>query len=55
MNTGLLRYHHLSEEPLAVDVSYTLAEHCFTDVIQLADGSLLYTSVDAIHRIFASD
>jgi hypothetical protein len=55
VNTGRLRYHRLNEDPLTVSASVTLADDCFTDVVQLADGSLLYTTVDAIHRIFASD
>jgi glucose/arabinose dehydrogenase len=55
VNTGRLRYHRLTEDPLTVSASVTLADDCFTDVVQLADGSLLYTTVDAIHRIFASD
>ncbi|HET9200518.1 MAG TPA: PQQ-dependent sugar dehydrogenase, partial [Dehalococcoidia bacterium] len=55
VNTGRLRYHQLVEEPLSVEASYTLAEDCFTDVIQLADGSLLYTTQSSIERLTAND
>lgn len=51
VNTGRLRYLALGEEGTTVTDTSTIGGDCFTDVIELSDGSLLYTRADALVSI----
>lgn len=51
VNSGRLGYLRLAGDGAQVVGEKTLAEDCFTDVIQLADGDLLYARPDGLTRL----
>ncbi|HEX5940395.1 MAG TPA: PQQ-dependent sugar dehydrogenase, partial [Dehalococcoidia bacterium] len=55
VNTGRLRYLPLNGDVVNVGESETLADDCFTDVIRLGDGSLVYTTLTSLRRLRAAD
>jgi glucose/arabinose dehydrogenase len=51
VNTGRLRYLPFDGDSLNPDDGAILADDCFTDVIQLPDGNLLYATTSSIKRL----